>query len=170
MEHDQRTHVEVSLRAAGVVILNTAGDILLVREKGIPGYRQKAGLWHIPSGSVDAGENPQDTAVREAFEETGLQVRLTKFLGAYLGRFPDGEFILRHVWLAQPEEGQHLSPVLTDEIAEARYVSKAEFDALYAAGQIRMYQTKLFYDDALREKARSASLPHSEEVKTPSPD
>ena len=154
VEHDERTHVEVSLKAAGVVILNAAGDILLVREKGIPGYRQKAGLWHIPSGNVEAGENPQDAAVREAFEETGLRVRLTKFLGAYLGRFPDGELILRHVWLAEPEDGQAVSPALTDEIAEARYVSQAEFDAMYGAGQIRMYQTKLFYADGLREKER----------------
>lgn len=158
MEHSEHTHIEVRLKAAGVVILNAAGNILLVREKGIPDYMEKAGLWHIPSGTVEVGENPQDAAVREAFEETGLRVRLTKFLGAYLGRFPDGELILRHVWLAEPDNDQAVSPALTDEIAEARYVSKAEFDALYAAGQIRMYQTKLFYEDGLREIGRGQTV------------
>ncbi|MDV6374563.1 NUDIX domain-containing protein [Deinococcus arenicola] len=105
MQHDEKTHIEVALRAAGVVILNAAGDILLVHELGTPQKPQKAGLWHIPSGSIENGENPEDAAVREAFEETGLRVKLTRFLGAYLGRFADGTLILRHVWLAQPAPG-----------------------------------------------------------------
>lgn len=154
MQHGEKTHVEVHLKAAGVVILNAAGDILLVRELGTAGQMEKAGLWHIPSGTVEDGENPEDTAVREAYEETGLHVTLTRFLGAYLGRFPDGAFVLRHVWLAEPRPGQTLRPAFTHEVAEARHVGRAEFDALYAAGKIRMYQTKLFYDDALREVAR----------------
>ncbi|QLG09966.1 NUDIX domain-containing protein [Deinococcus sp. D7000] len=155
MQHGEKTHVDVELKAAGVVVLNAAGDILLVRERGTAGQMAKAGLWHIPSGTVEDGENPQDTAVREAFEETGLRVRLTRFVGAYLGRFPDGAFILRHVWLAEPLPGQTLRPTFAEEIAEARYVGQAEFDALYAAGKIRMYQTGLFYEDALREAARA---------------
>lgn len=154
MQHGEKTHVPVSLHAGGVVILNGGGDILLVRELGAPDQMQKAGLWHIPSGSVEEGENPQDTAVREAYEETGLRVRLVRYLNTYLGRFPDGEFILRHVWLAEPLPGQTLQPAFAHEVAEARYVSREEFTALYEAGQIRMYQTKLFYEDALREQTK----------------
>ncbi|QFP78277.1 NUDIX domain-containing protein [Deinococcus sp. AJ005] len=155
VQHDENTHVEVELKAAGVVVLNAGGDILLVRELGTAGQMEKAGLWHIPSGSVEDGENPEAAAMREAFEETGLRVTLTRFLGAYLGRFPDGVFILRHVWLAEPLPGQTLQPVFAHEIAETRYVGRAEFDALYAAGRLRMYQTTLFYADALRERART---------------
>lgn len=154
MQHDERTHIPVALQAAGVVILNPGGDILLVRELGTPGQRQKAGLWHIPSGSVEPGENPQDAAVREAYEETGLRVRLLRFLGTYLGRFPDGEFILRHIWLAGMEEGARPQPALQGEVGEVRFFSREEFARLYDAGLIRMYQTTLFYDDALRERSR----------------
>ncbi|CAM3494136.1 hypothetical protein DESA109040_14465 [Deinococcus saxicola] len=32
MQHDENTHIEVDLRAAGVVILNAEGNILLVRD------------------------------------------------------------------------------------------------------------------------------------------
>lgn len=154
MQWDERFHVPVEQKAAGVVVLNAAGDILLVHELGAQG-QDKAGRWHIPSGSVEPGENPQDTAVREAYEETGLRVTLTRFLGAYLGRFPDGALILRHVWLAEPLPGQTIAPAFAHEIAGARYVGRAEFDALYAAGQIRMYHTRLFYEDALRESRRA---------------
>lgn len=136
-------------RAAGVVVLNDQGDILLVRERGVPGQMEKAGLWHIPSGTVEAGENPEDTAVREAFEEAGLRVRLLKFISAYLGKFPDGELVLRHVWLAETLPGSTFQPVLAQEVAEVRFVSGVEFDALYTAGLIRMHHTKLFYQDAL---------------------
>ncbi|CAM4219357.1 Nudix hydrolase [Deinococcus marmoris] len=155
MQHDENTHVEVELKAAGVVVLNAGGEILLVRELGTADQMEKAGLWHIPSGSVEDGENPEDAAVREAYEETGLRVTLRRFLGTYLGRFPDGVLILRHVWLAEPLPGQMLQPVFAHEVAEARYVNRTEFDALYTAGKIRMYQTKLFYDDALRAEARA---------------
>lgn len=152
MQFDESLHVPVTHRAAGVVVLNGAGDILLVRERGVPGQMAKAGLWHIPSGTVESGENPQDTATREAWEEAGVRVRLLKFLGALLGRFPDGMLVLRHAWLAEAAEGSVFRPVLGQEVAEVRYVSKAEFGRLYAARQIRMYHTKLFYEEALRER------------------
>ena len=169
MQHDENTHVEVVLKAAGVVVLNGAGDLLLVREIGNAGQQAKAGLWHIPSGGVEAGENPQDIAVREAFEETGLRVTLTRFLGAYLGRFPDGALILRHVWLAEPQTAQRLQPVFTREVAEARYVSRMEFEGLYSAGKVRMNQTRLFYDDALRDRANLRDSSGERAIEIPDP-
>ncbi|MCD0171397.1 Nudix hydrolase [Deinococcus sp. 23YEL01] len=154
MQFGPELHTPISHRAAGVVILNASGDLLLVRENGVPGQRQKAGLWHIPSGTVEDGENPQDTAVREAWEEAGVRVRLLKFLAAYLGHFPDGVPVLRHAWLAEALPDSTFRPALPDEVTEVRFVSKAEFDALYDARLIRMHHTKLFYEDALREWGR----------------
>ncbi|CAM3494000.1 hypothetical protein DESA109040_14460 [Deinococcus saxicola] len=79
---------------------------------------------------------------------------LTRFLGAYLGRFADGTLVLRHIWLAQPVPGQTLQPAFAHEIAEPRYFNRTAFDALYAAGKLRIYQTTLFYAAALRERER----------------
>ncbi|ACO46839.1 Nudix hydrolase [Deinococcus deserti] len=154
MQFGESFHLPVTHRAAGMVVLNRAGDILLVRERGVSGQMGKAGLWHLPSGTVEPGENPQDAAVREAWEEAGIRVRLLKFLGALLGRFPDGVLVLRHAWLAEPTEGSVFRPVLRQEVAEVRYVSETEFLGLYAAGEIRMYHTKLFYEEALRERKK----------------
>lgn len=61
----------------------------------------------------------------------------------------------RPAWLAEARPGSTFQPVLPDEIAEVRFVSRAEFDVLYAAGLIRMDHTKLFYDAALQWRQRT---------------
>jgi 8-oxo-dGTP pyrophosphatase MutT (NUDIX family) len=36
----------------------------------------------VPGGRLDAGETPEEAAVREVLEETGIEVRLVRDLGA----------------------------------------------------------------------------------------
>jgi 8-oxo-dGTP diphosphatase len=60
-----------------VIIELEGGGIVLVRRKFEP-----LG-WAIPGGFVDYGEVLGAAAVREALEETGLEVRLSELLGCY---------------------------------------------------------------------------------------
>ena len=66
--------------AAGVLIVNE-GRVLLVRRK----YEPRVGDWCIPAGFMEAGETPEQTAIREVHEETGLIVQLTGLFGVYAG-------------------------------------------------------------------------------------
>lgn len=60
----------------GVGIIITRGDeVLLLRREGAHG----SGTWSTPGGHLDHGETPEQCAVREAREETGVEVGAVKF-------------------------------------------------------------------------------------------
>ncbi len=60
---------------AGVVIVED-GKVLLIK-------REDFEVWALPGGGVDEEESLAETAVREAYEETGLKVELTHLIGIY---------------------------------------------------------------------------------------
>jgi 8-oxo-dGTP diphosphatase len=72
--------------AVGTIVRAANGDVLLVRRAIEPGY----GKWVFPGGYVDRGEVVERAAMREAREETGLDVGLTRLVGiySYEGRTP----------------------------------------------------------------------------------
>jgi ADP-ribose pyrophosphatase YjhB (NUDIX family) len=72
--------------AVGTIIRDGQGRVALVRRAIEPGY----GRWVFPGGYVDRGEEIQVAALREAREETGLDIRLDRLVGiySYAGRTP----------------------------------------------------------------------------------
>jgi 8-oxo-dGTP diphosphatase len=63
--------------AASAVVMNPAGDILLVKRRDPP----EAGRWTLPGGCVEAEETLAETAKREVYEETGIIVHIERELG-----------------------------------------------------------------------------------------
>lgn len=59
------------------IIIEVEGGIVLIERKNPP-YG-----WALPGGYVDYGESYEKAAVREAFEETGLQVELLRQFHTY---------------------------------------------------------------------------------------
>jgi ADP-ribose pyrophosphatase YjhB (NUDIX family) len=72
------THFEDPKVAVGVVVEKDGGIVL-----GKRNHEPQLGCWSFPSGFVDAGEVPEDAAVREVEEETGVKVILDRLLGVY---------------------------------------------------------------------------------------
>lgn len=55
------------------LLTDDAGRVLLARGSDSSAF---PGVWSLPGGGVEQGEDPQDAVVRELYEETGLTVRV----------------------------------------------------------------------------------------------
>jgi len=61
------------------VLIEKKGQVLLARR----GMAPSRGDWHFPSGFVDAEESPEEAAIRECKEETGLDVHLVELIDVF---------------------------------------------------------------------------------------
>ncbi len=100
-------------------------------------------LWALPGGGHDIGESIADTAVREVWEETGVEVEITGIVGLYTNprhvmAYDDGEvrqqfsicFSARQVGGSAHEDGT--------ETKEVRWVPTDEVDGLNIHPSMRM--------------------------------
>lgn len=64
-----------AVSCGGVVIFR--GKILLLYKN----FHNKYEGWVLPKGTVEAGEEHKETAVREVSEETGVEAKIIKYIG-----------------------------------------------------------------------------------------
>jgi 8-oxo-dGTP diphosphatase len=78
-------------KVAVAVLVKNDSQVLLVRRKFDP----HKGYWTMPSGFIDAGEDPLEAARRECLEETGLMLENIHLLDVlYSQEHPRGASIL----------------------------------------------------------------------------
>ncbi|RPK56185.1 RNA pyrophosphohydrolase [Streptomyces sp. ADI96-02] len=58
-------------------IIVDRGKVLMIRRQ----QREGKLLWAFPGGGIEAGESPEQAAVRETAEEVGLEVKAVRVLG-----------------------------------------------------------------------------------------
>ena len=87
-------------RAARIIALDEAGRVLLIRghDRDDPSHR----WWFTPGGGLEDTESPQQAAVREFREETGVVVTETELIGPVLRRH--ATFRFARTTLSQDEE------------------------------------------------------------------
>lgn len=66
--------------AVAVILMNNQ-QIVLVKRK----YEPRKGMWSLPAGFMEFGETTEQTAVREAKEETNLDIKVTDLFGVFPG-------------------------------------------------------------------------------------
>ena len=109
------------------IIIELAGGIVLIERKNPPHG------WALPGGFVDYGESYEDAAVREAKEETGLDVTLIRQLHTY----------------SNPDRDQRQHTASTVFIAAAVGIPKGLDDALQAGIFSQANLPELAFDHAL---------------------
>ncbi len=82
-----------------------------------------------PAGHLEPDEGLADAALRETLEETGWDVRLTAFVGAYQWKAPETDrHYLRFAFLAEPLR-HHPERPLDEGIVRALWLAPAELQA-----------------------------------------
>jgi 8-oxo-dGTP diphosphatase len=122
-----------TLRPAVCVVLTDAvGRCLFVRRAE---GRPAAGYWTPITGKIEPGESVAEAARREVREETGLVIQIPD--ESILARTPtegDGAgyelFWIRAVLAPEDEPATKRTSILSNEVAEARWVERTELDTL----------------------------------------
>ena len=110
---------------AGAIVVHDDRVLLVRNIRGVT-----KGRYLLPAGRINAGELPDQAAVREMFEETSLRVEIEGLMGVRIWVMDDGEhnyfFMYRARLLSSISE---LRPNL-EEIDDAHFFTKEEMDAL----------------------------------------
>jgi 8-oxo-dGTP pyrophosphatase MutT (NUDIX family) len=67
--------------AGGLVIDATGTKGLLIGRRDIKDQSKERLLWSLPKGHIEEGETPEEAAMREVAEETGIQSEIARSLG-----------------------------------------------------------------------------------------
>lgn len=110
--------------AAGVVI--EGGRLLLSRRKA---GAHLAGMWELPGGKVEPGEDPRDALRRELAEELGIETRVGDVLEVAFHRYEDaGKAVLLLFYEAARLPGS--PPPRALDVAEIRWAVGGDLDSL----------------------------------------
>ena len=108
------------VNAAGGLVSNRRGDYLLIRRNG---------LWDLPKGHQEDGEDIRLTAIREVREETGVdKLELREFIcvtdHCYLR---EGVWHLKHTWWYDMlyTDPVDLTPQREEDISRAAWVARS---------------------------------------------
>jgi 8-oxo-dGTP pyrophosphatase MutT (NUDIX family) len=122
--------------AGGVAIRRLGGAWVFAAIR--PGGK-KPGLWALPKGIIGEDEKPDETALRETEEETGIQARLVTKLGdiRYVYTWA-GERVFKVVsfYLLRYSRGRlgEITPEMRVEVDEARWLPLEDGPKLLAYG------------------------------------
>jgi 8-oxo-dGTP diphosphatase len=90
--------------------------------------RPLPGFAEFPGGKVDSGELPEAAAIRECFEESGLQVEIVRELYATRHRYDHGLLEI-YFYLCQPQGSVMPSPIPPFRWVDARELQTLNFPA-----------------------------------------
>lgn len=109
---------ETTEQGISAAIIVDGGRVLMIRRRVSEGEL----MWQFPAGGIETGETPEQAAVRETLEETGLTVEAIKLLGERV--HPKTGRLMSYTACSLLEGEAIVGD--TEEIAEVAWVSHGE--------------------------------------------
>lgn len=111
-------HIWLNSKPTASTLIVDAENRLLLGKRSV---EPSKGKWDVIGGFLNYGEHPEDGAVREAKEETGLDVQVVRLLGMFMDTYgTDKEATLNMCFLVKVIKGIEKA---NDDIAELRWFS-----------------------------------------------
>lgn len=105
------------IEAAGGIVQNDKRELLFIK---------RLGKWDMPKGKIEKGEKPEECALREVTEETGVKgLSLKKKIGETFHVYDQfGKHFLKttHWFYMTCSSGQELIPQVEEHITEIKWV------------------------------------------------
>ena len=108
---------------ASVAAFDTDGRLLMIQ-------RRDNACWAMPGGIVEYGETVAEAAEREAWEESGVEVRVRALLGIYETRRHGAQTIHRWQHISFLADAVRGTPGPSDETLAAGFFTEAEISSL----------------------------------------
>jgi len=117
------------LTVDAVILFNNKKEIVLIRRKNPPFQGQLA----LPGGFVDVGETVESACIREAKEETNINVKIHKLIGVFSSpdRDPRGHTV-SIAFLCEPISKKE-KPKALDDAASLEIVALSEIQSMQLA-------------------------------------
>ena len=132
--------VKIATSYGGVVVREGSDglEVALIRPQSDDPAKAKKPVWALPKGAKEEGESPEDAAVREVLEETGMGAEVVGHLDGITYWFawaPDRVRYKKtvHFFLMRHTSGEPTPDAI--EVAEVRFVplDSAHTEASYAS-------------------------------------
>lgn len=129
-----------------MAIITDGEKVLMIRR------RQREGKlsWAFPGGGIESGETPEQAAVRETVEETSLEVKAVKVIGARIHPNTGADM----TYVACEPVGGEARVEDADELAEVAWVTLGEIPTYVPYGLFDKVQAYLDETLASTEEAR----------------
>ncbi len=119
-----KTLFQKHIIAAGGIVFNSNGDILFIFRNG---------FWDLPKGKMEAGENTQETALREVMEETGIKnlkaiEELPNTYHTYADR--DVKVLKETIWFEMFSDDTELIPQTEEGITDIKWIEPKELQEI----------------------------------------
>ncbi len=106
------------------VIRNSQGQVLAVHLN----KEKPEGVWVMPGGKLEEGENARDCAIREAREELAIEIKPIKIVGISEVDYHNGNVWVFIYYLSEIVSGKP-TPQEANKTLEAKYIDIKELNA-----------------------------------------